>query len=298
MQDMPAAPSRRLDHLVLPARDLEAQAAFCKRLGFQIGGRNIHPWGTENRLIQFDGTFLELVSVSDGASPPDHGPRAFSFGAHVRDFLARDEVGLSMLVTGTDDAAADAKWRRQAGIGDFEPFRFGRKGTRADGSETEVSFTLSFAAAASMPDLSFFSCQHHFPENFWQPALQLHENGSAGVSELLIVANDPLASVGFLKAFFGGGPVFANDMLTSRLGSANIMVATPDRAISLFGEDPALLLGGRPHFGALTVSVRDIAKVADRLLAEEVPHHHHGNLVVVPSGAGLGLVIAFAPAEA
>jgi catechol 2,3-dioxygenase-like lactoylglutathione lyase family enzyme len=40
---------RAIDHLVIAARDLEAQAAFYRRLGFQVGTRNRHPWGTENQ---------------------------------------------------------------------------------------------------------------------------------------------------------------------------------------------------------------------------------------------------------
>ncbi len=96
---MIATPSaRRLDHLVLPARDLEAQAAFHRRLGFQVGARNIHPWGTENRLVQFDGCFLELITLGGQVAPPDHAPRRFSFGAHVRDWLAAKGDGMSMLV--------------------------------------------------------------------------------------------------------------------------------------------------------------------------------------------------------
>ena len=41
------APPRPLDHLVLAVRDLDAAAAFYRALGFQVGARNRHPWGTE-----------------------------------------------------------------------------------------------------------------------------------------------------------------------------------------------------------------------------------------------------------
>jgi catechol 2,3-dioxygenase-like lactoylglutathione lyase family enzyme len=291
---MTAAQPRRLDHLVLPSRDLEAQAEFWRRLGFQVGARNVHPWGTQNRLIQFDGSFLELITLGDSATPPDHAPRAFSFGAHVRDFLAREEAGLSMLVKDTDDALADALWHRQAGIGDYEPFHFGRKAKRADGGDTEVAFTLAFASAESMPMLSFFACQNHFPENFWQTELQRHENGVTAISEVLIIADEPSWSLGFAKAFFGGEVAFDADRgLTACLGPTRIFVATPAEAAARVGDDPVLLLGRESHFGAVTFAVADMATLAGRLESEEVPFHRHGERIVVPSGAGPGVVLAF-----
>ncbi|MBN9147100.1 MAG: VOC family protein [Nitrobacter sp.] len=55
--------SRRIDHVVVAVHDLDAAGAFYQRLGFQVGGRNHHPWGTENRLIQFNNAFIELIAV-------------------------------------------------------------------------------------------------------------------------------------------------------------------------------------------------------------------------------------------
>jgi hypothetical protein len=49
---MSAFPStRRLDHLVLPARDLDDRAELYRRIGFTVGARNRHPWGTENHIV-------------------------------------------------------------------------------------------------------------------------------------------------------------------------------------------------------------------------------------------------------
>ena len=56
---------RAVDHLVIAAYDLPEQEAFYRRLGFQVGARNRHPWGTENHVVQFDGAFLELIGLGD-----------------------------------------------------------------------------------------------------------------------------------------------------------------------------------------------------------------------------------------
>ena len=66
---------RAIDHLVIAAHDLEAQAALYRRLGFQVGARNRHPWGTENHIVQFDGAFLELIGLGDAFAAP-HPERA------------------------------------------------------------------------------------------------------------------------------------------------------------------------------------------------------------------------------
>ncbi|NBQ40412.1 MAG: VOC family protein [Alphaproteobacteria bacterium] len=101
--------------------------AFYERLGFKVGARNRHPWGTENRIVQFPGAFLELITVGEGAEIPVHGEGRFSFGAFVRDYLAIQE-GLAMLVLQSQDAKADKAAFDNAGIGGFEPFYFERKG--------------------------------------------------------------------------------------------------------------------------------------------------------------------------
>lgn len=193
---------RRIDHLVIAVRDLEAAADAFRHLGFQVGQRNRHPWGTENRLIQFRSSFLELITVGRDAPVPPHEPGHFSFGAFVRDYLERRE-GLAMLVLDSPDAEADAATFSQRGIGRFEPFFFERQGRRPDGSETRVAFTLAFAMDPNLPDASFFVCQQHYPENFWNADFQKHPNGAVDVAEVTLAARDPASHSSFLSQFCG-----------------------------------------------------------------------------------------------
>ncbi len=284
--------ARRLDHLVLPARDLEAQAAFYGRLGFQVGARNAHPWGTENRLAQFDGCFLELITLPEAASPPDHAPRRFSFGRQIGDWLAREGDGMAMLAISTDDAAADACWWRQAGIAEFEPFSFGRKGRRPDGSETEVAFDLAFATPSAMPDLCFFACRNRFPENFWNAGFQQHENGALGVARVVVVHPAPLEALAFLKAFAGGGPVVSERGLDLSMANGALSIWTPDAARREIADDPALF-GREPRFAAVVYGVRNLDKARLTLHAGNVPHRQENGRIVVPSGAAFGVLTVF-----
>jgi catechol 2,3-dioxygenase-like lactoylglutathione lyase family enzyme len=291
---MTAEPSlRRLDHLVLPARDLEAQAAFYQRLGFTVGARNIHPWGTENRLVQFDGCFLELITLGTTATPPDHAPRQFSFGAHVRHWLQADGDGMSMLCCSSGDAKADAKWFAQAGVAEFEPFHFGRKGKRPDGSETEVAFTLAFCTPSFASDLCFFVCQQHFPENFWNPSFQVHDNTATGVSRVVVVADQPMESVAFQKSYLGGTPVFAEGSVSTKTQRGTLSVMTPGAARSDLGDDPALFDGRRARFGAVVFDVARLASTELALRKNNVPHRKEGTRIVVPSGAAFGVLVVF-----
>ncbi len=76
-----------------------------RRLGFTVGARNRHPWGTHNHIVQLPGFFIELLTL---AEPEKLGNDGFSklFGAFNGDFIARGD-GLSMLILESRDARAD-----------------------------------------------------------------------------------------------------------------------------------------------------------------------------------------------
>jgi hypothetical protein len=246
---------RRIDHIVHAVHDLDAAAEAYARLGFQVGARNRHPWGTENRIVQFRSSFVELITLGDrpGDIPP-HGPGRFSFGAFVRDYLAERE-GVAMLVLDSADARADAARFAEAGIGRFEPFDFAREGRGPDGGEVEVAFTLAFALDPSLPSAGFFVCQQHFPEHFWNPAFQRHPNGATDVRVATLAAPEPAAHADFLSAFAG----------------ASAEQTTGGLAFPLEGGD-LRVEPGAGGFVSYTVSLPDAGHQA-RLLAEEgTPH--------------------------
>ena len=78
---------RGLDHIVHAVRDLDAAAELYRRLGFTVGARNRHPWGTHNHLVQLPGFFVELLTV---AEPEKLGTDGFSilFGRFNQSFLS------------------------------------------------------------------------------------------------------------------------------------------------------------------------------------------------------------------
>src|SRR5437667_7038990 len=134
---------RGLDHIVHAVRDLDAVAEIYRRLGFMVGARNRHPWGTHNHVVQLPGFFVELLTVPE---PEKLGSDGFStnFGRFNGSFLARHE-GLSLLLLESGDAAADAASFRAAGIAASDALQFERDGTRPDGAKVKVGFSVAFA---------------------------------------------------------------------------------------------------------------------------------------------------------
>jgi catechol 2,3-dioxygenase-like lactoylglutathione lyase family enzyme len=229
---------RGLDHIVHAVHDLDAAAEAYARLGFTVGARNKHPWGTHNRIVQFDGTFIELLSIGEPDKIEPHAPRSFSFGAFHRDFLARDQ-GLDMILLNGSDANADAAGFRSRGIGDFEIFNFERQGQRPDGSIVKLAFSLVFAADLNAPQVGFGTCRHYFPESFWNPEFQKHANGVKRIAGLVLVADQPSRHRDFLKAYTGAHQVRdTGGGFGIQLANGTIDMMTPAEFTSGFAVPP------------------------------------------------------------
>jgi len=284
---------RPLDHLVLAVHDLEAAGAFYQRLGFLVGARNRHPWGTENRIVQFPGAFLELITVGEGAAIDPHQSDTFSFGAFVRDYLGKRE-GFAMLVLASEDARADKATFDKAGIGGFKPFDFARTAKKPDGSEVEVSFSLAFARDPLAPQCGFFVCQQHRPENFWNPVMQVHPNGATALAGVTMVAADPADHAEFLSAFTGIRAFSAT--------SAGLRFETPRGVVECLSdaafafEFGLAAIGEGPRLAAFTITVDDLAVLESRLKAEALDYLIHVGALVLPPQSTFGVLLRFVAA--
>lgn len=272
--------NRRIDHLVLAVHDLDAACEVYARMGFQVGKRNRHPWGTENRLVQFGSSFLELICVGDGAEIAPHAPRQFSFGAFVRDYLAERE-GLAMFVLDSPDAKADALRFAQIGIGDYAPFFFERRARRPSGEDVRVAFSLAFATHPTLSEAAFFVCEQHAPENFWNPDFQQHSNGATNVADVTCATPDPNAIAGFL-ADFAGVPVpdVTTEGASIQFRNAGTISVTADVA--------------QRGFTSFAVSVPDLDRVASILTEAGLAFATHAaNRITVDPDQTFGVGIAF-----
>jgi catechol 2,3-dioxygenase-like lactoylglutathione lyase family enzyme len=284
--------ARGIDHLVIAVRDLEAARNAYRRLGFALTPEARHPFGTKNTLVQLDGAFLELVAVADPALIPAPTADRFSFAAFNRDFLSRHE-GMSMLVLKSRDAEADCAAFAAAGLQSFRPLRFERVARGPDGSERPVAFTLAFTADRRLPEAGWFTCQHHFPANFWRAEYQRHANGARRVAAAVLVARDPADFHEFLTHLTG-----VHDMISTSLGividtgDGSVEVASPVAYAAMFGGAP---VDGDPRrFLAFTLEVDDLATPRAVLAANRVAFTERLGRLVVPAGEACGVAIAFA----
>ena len=288
--------ARGLDHIVHVVRDLDAAVELYRNFGFQVGARNRHPpsWGTQNHIIQLPGTFIELLAVADASGIVPHSSRHFSFGAFNRDFLARGQ-GLSMLVL-EGRGTADADEFRAHGIGDFELYEFEREGKRPDGAPVRVAFALAFASDPGAPDIGFFTSQQHYPENFWNPAFQVHPNSATGVAGVVLVAQDPGSHARFLATFANAASHMSENALMIKTPRGNIEVVTPATFLERFGVSaPDVSLGAR--LAALRFSMADASLLAGIPGEASIAGLYAENSTVIGREDAMGAVLVFEPSR-
>ncbi|HLA19923.1 MAG TPA: VOC family protein [Pseudolabrys sp.] len=282
---------RGLDHIVHAVRDLDAAAELYRRLGFTVGARNKHPWGTHNHIVQLPGFFIELLTL---AEPDKLGDDGFStmFAAHNRDFIARGD-GLSLLILESQSAQVDEAAFRAAGIAASEVMRFEREGKRPDGTPVKVGFSLAFAEDKDAPDIHFCICQQHFPENFWNPAFQKHANGVQGVAGVVMVADEPERHRSFMLAYTGSTNTRADgDGFVIDLPRGAIAMMTPSAFVRRFGAAaPDTSRGAR--LAALRFAVRDRAAVQKALEQAGITAAGAGGTLIVGPQAAMGAVLVF-----
>lgn len=287
---------RGLDHVVHVVRDLEAAGELYDLLGFTVGARNRHPWGTHNRIVQTPGFFVELLEVVEPDAIPPHGETTLSFGAFCRDYQQKNGQGLAFLVLEGTNPAADKAEFDNAGFGGFDLFDFSREAKRPDGSDVEVSFTLAFASDPLSPDAGFFTCTQHRPENFWAPDMQRHMNGTRQVDGVVLTAEDPAAHLDFLSAFVGTPFRRAIDgwhLTQTPRGMVEVM--TPELYKDRFGvaapDGPGLRLS------TVRFAVADIDATRRRLASSRMTVEEVKGVIVVGPTAALGATLVFEPVE-
>lgn len=283
---------RGLDHVVHLVRDVDAAGEVYDLLGFTVGSRNHHPWGTHNRIVQTPGFFIEILEVAEPEKIPPHDGAFFSFGAFNKARLARSGEGLSMLVLEGTDPVGDKADFDAAGIGGYDLFDFSRQARRPDGSEVEVGFTLAYARDPIASETAFFTCTQRKPENFWSPQMQRHANGVTHVLGVVLVTDSPADHVSFIDTFSGCTPRRAVDgWFVTQTPRGAIDLMTPELFIERYGV--AAPQGEGLRLAAVrfdTPGAADLRRglAARRMLVEQIE-----GIAVVPPTAAMGATLIF-----
>jgi catechol 2,3-dioxygenase-like lactoylglutathione lyase family enzyme len=284
--------ARGLDHIVHAVHDLDAAAEFYRRIGFTVGARNRHPWGTHNYIVQLPGFFVELLTVAEPEKLGDDGMPAL-FGKYNETFLKRGE-GLSLLLLESKNAEADVADFERASISISDVVPFERQAKRPDGTPIKVGFSLAFAEDGAAPSMRFATCQQHYPENFWNPAFQNHANGAQAVRAIVMIADEPEKHRAFVSGYTGSTDFYVEPgEVSAMLPRGALSVMTPARFAAAFGG-PQPAPGNRLQ--AIHFAVADIAKARAMAQDSRVKTRDHRDGFVIDAADALGATLSFEPA--
>ena len=290
-----AGVTRGLDHIVHAVRDLDAAASFYERLGFTVGARNIHPWGTCNQLVQLPGFFIEIVSIADEevleAAINRFDGLAQLFGAVIRNHLVRGE-GLAFVMLESSDATRDAAEFAFHGIALSGALTFSRQGRLPDGAEATLGFSLAFVGEETGSANGFAVCQQLNPQAFWNKAFQDHRNGAQAVKGAVLVADNPSDHHIFLEAFTG--------MRAPRSTSLGLVAQTPRGEVEIvevpfFRDAYGVEVKGEEdlQLAGLRIEVADLAAMRALLAGNHIPGELRGSRLVVGPQAAFGATLVF-----
>ena len=273
---------RPIDHLVLAVPDLAAAAATYRALGFSVGTRNRHPWGTENHVVQLEGAFLEIIGLADDyVAPAPHHPAA-PFAAEVEAAASRGG-GLILVALRSEDAAAESRRLSAAGLGSGRMLHFGRTAETIEGERRELSFTLAFADRPALPGAGFFFCQHGRPEHFWSAAAQVHANGARSLGAVTLCLDLPSPRAVEIAILCDTAAEGKADRISIPTGGGEIHLRTP--------ADLEGAVNGR--FAAFSVVVPSADPVRRLLDQARIPYQDLTGSMVVAAEHAFGVEIAF-----
>lgn len=266
---------RGIDHLVLLVNDLDRASALYQTLGFTVTPKNIHPFGTANRLVQLEGSFLELVAINDPSSIPAMEGTRFSFAEFCRRRLEAGEGG-AMLALQSDDAWRDLAGFQRSGLTSYESFEFSRHANFPDGTSAGVGFKLGFLPDPEMPEIMLFVCQHLSPQHFWRHEFQTHGNGAVVIRDVALVSNDPASHMTVYDGFLGGRGIEGAHRLDYPAPRGRISIITPKVFEDEYGALPASC--GLQGF-TIGVDRLDVVESTLKRSAISAKHHNFGLLV-------------------
>lgn len=275
-----------INHLVLAGRDLEAMRSHYQALGFTVTARGQHPFGTGNAIVQLQGTYLELLAVTNPQDVPEHRAGNFSFAAFNRDYLVRHE-GFSMIVLDTADARADIEAWHAAGLQTYAPFDFSRMAKMPDGTDVKVGFSLAFASHPAAPWLGLFACQHYRPKYYAQPQYLEDANSAWTVQDVWIVGETAMDLARYIRTVTGADSVSEGpDGIAFQTRTGAIVLARPHAFEAAFGAAPPHPEDG-PHLAGFTVACRALDRLA------ELPRAKTGSRHVLAPANNFGAAIGF-----
>ena len=183
-----------IDHVLIAVRDLQKTAETFNGLGFTVTCEGLHPGrGSRNRLVVFDGEYLELISITDPTLP--------LFRPNMAEFLGSRE-GLFIFSIGTTNIQDEFVKSKSRGIDIKEPLYGAR---HSSGGDMEYSWRQCEIDPFELPGSQTFLIQHDHTirQRYKVPADPwVHQNGAFGIYNLTLAVTDCDKAAGRWQAVF------------------------------------------------------------------------------------------------
>ena len=161
----------------------------------------------------------------------------------------------------------------------------------------KVAFSLAFARDAAAPDAGFFTCQQHYPENFWNPAFQKHANSVSGIAGVVAVAAEPARHLDFMQSFAGAPAARRRRRLrASQRRAAAIEVTTPAAFLASLRRRKRRMSARGARLAALRFAAGGCEPAASRAELAGIAGLYAGNAAVIGPEDAMGAVLVFEPA--
>ena len=285
-----------LDHVGWMVPDIVASAKVFDNLGLPLTPLSVHgvtdpataerkPTGTANRLATLNQGYLEILTP--------HGDIDNPTVQHLKGSIAR-HIGIHLLAFSVADADAEAKRLEAEGFKLQPTVHLRRTIEAADGSATEVAFTVIRTGYETFPEARCQILTHHTPEHMWQQRYLPAESCITGLIEATLVVDDPAECAVRFSKFLGRTAMADKEDRLILLDRGRVRFVKRANASNLFG---AKMLPANPSVGAITLTSSDIERTRDVFLSNGL---HPGSLgaphLLIDAAEGLGVHIVVVPA--
>ncbi len=285
---------RPVDHCVLPVENLDVARSRLSALGFTVAPRADHPFGTANTCVYFtNDSYLEPLAIVDAELARQTALKRNVFAVRDAAYRFRNgPEGFSALVMGTANANADHRKFVFSGISAGRQLVFSRPFEMPDGTVSEASFRLAFAADPRSPDVFFFTCERTKQPQTDRTKLQRHANGVRGISRIVMSERSPADFDYFCQQIVG--------TKTSETTAHSVDIAAKNAIVSLYDADECkaqfgIAIGDERglRLQAIVFDVASITALCKHLDEQSVDHEMRAGRALVKPVAGQGAVFAF-----
>ncbi|MGJ8523388.1 hypothetical protein R84981_002089 [Carnimonas sp. R-84981] len=277
-----------VDHPVVAVSDLASARTQANALGFLGGIHYVHPWGTENELILFGDTFIELIAITRPALAGFGDANGFRF-ARLIEARIRMGGGVAMAALHSKDMEHDHALIEAQGFAPWSPITFEWQARNDNGELFDSGVILDFLHDPAQPFLTQFLCQQLHPEllrpNGYFPE---HPNGVYRVSALWYVSDNLERDIHFFRIIHGGDRISAVDGgYRISTDKADIWLVTPEQASASL---PSLgsVAASPPRAVAISLETTDLEAAIQGWQRNDVPFERVSSLAAEVPAVVLG----------